>query len=404
MILKRSLVSTLSQLIGRLANFALPLLFIGKFGGSETSDLLFVTLAVVFFFGTTLSNAASDAFTPGLSNKHICIADNKWHNLVISLSIISCILVIVIVFSFNWYTFCLALISLFLVYVGLSSSLQVSKLYFSGDFLTPGISWSFRWIAVIPIIFLSDQALAALGFLFSVLIADTARLLFLLRCANNVNQLNFEKEKKVLSSDLVLWYMFSSSLAGLNPLVDRFVASYLGEGAVSQLELIERIASLFLLVPTVGLMQVLNVEINKKVKNYKNWKSDGLLFMVLVFSVIWSLLCLLMLWLLGDLLQSLFDVDSLGGGESISYGLIVLAAMAPALFVGMIGVRILLALNKGRLVFYLSGLSLVINAAGSIPLGFLIGVNGILLATIFTYSVTALLLVFACSKSTRKAA
>lgn len=402
-IIKKSLVSTLSQLTGRLANFILPLLFLSKFGGSEASDSLFVAFAVVFFFGSTLSNAASDAFTPGLSNQHICGPDRKWLSLIVFISIFSSIFIMIIVAKFSRYTLFLSIVACFLVYVGLSSSLKVSKLYCSGDFLTPGVTWSFRWIAIVPIFLVDDEALAAVLFLTFILAADITRLFILSKRVKNFECMSSLTEKKVLSSNIVLCFMFSASLSGLNPLVDRFVASYIEGGAVSHLELIERIASMFLLIPTVGIIQVLNVEINEKIKSKDSWRYEVLLFKVLAFSTAWSLLCSLVLWALGDNIFSVFEVESWVVGQNIEFGLYILIAMAPALFIGMVCVRILLALNKGRLVLIISGASLLVNAGSSIPLGITIGVNGILLATIFTYSVTASLLIFSCSKSFQKA-
>ena len=205
-------------------------------------------------------------------------------------------------------------------------------------------------------------------------------------------------KKKILPSNLVIWFVCSSSLSGLNPLVDRFIASSIEEGSVSQLELIERLASLFLLIPTVGVLQVLNVEINKKINNFVEWDCVNFLGKILLLAMVWSALCILILWLFHEYLFSIFGGKTWGDVDAFYYGLVILTAMAPALFVGMVGVRILLAMNRGRSVLYLSAFSLVFNAATSFQLGKLFGVNGILIATILTYSVTALFLIFLCSK------
>lgn len=398
MILRNSFVSTLSQLTGRLANFILPLIFLAKFGGSSASDTLFLALSVVFFFGSTLSNSASDAFTPSLSDQYFCKPDVKWLILNILLSAVASILIVFFASGFSYYVLSISLVSFLLVFVGLSSSFQVSKLYYFGNFTTPGISWSLRWISLLPILFIQDVFFAALGFLIFILIADTGRLFLLIKSVVKLSGFRSIVEEKVLSSGPVIWFMCSSSLSGLNPLVDRFIASYIGEGSVSQLELIERIASLFLLIPTVGVLQVLNVEINKKIKNDSGWKYSNFLGQVFLSSIAWSLFCFFVLWLFRDHLFEIFEVGIWGGIHRFTYGLVILIAMAPALFTGMIGVRILLALNKGRLVLMLSGASLIVNAVTSIPLGVTLGVNGILLATIFTYSFTAVLLMVICSK------
>lgn len=50
LVIRKSFYSTISQLAGRSPNFILPLVFLGKFGGSEASDLLFLSLAIVFFW------------------------------------------------------------------------------------------------------------------------------------------------------------------------------------------------------------------------------------------------------------------------------------------------------------------------------------------------------------------
>lgn len=402
MILRMSLVSTLSQLFGRLANFILPLLFLVTFGGSQVSDTLFLAFSIVFFFGSTLANSASDAFTPSLSNDSVNRPDGNWLIFVTFLSAISFFLVFISPPEISRYSIAISFISLSLVFVGLLSSLHTSKLYFFGDFITPGVTWSFRWIAIIPILLFHDVKLAAVGFLLFVLIADTVRLTLLIRSAEIRERLKPLNKEKVLSSSLVIWFMCSSSLSGLNPLIDRFIAGYLGEGAVSQLELVERLASLFLLVPTIGILQVLNVEINKKIDSHSEWDHSAFLWQVFLGSVAWSLFCLLTLWLFNENLYFIFGREIWENVSIFSYGLTILISMAPALFIGMVGVRILLALSKGRLVFYLSGASLIVNAVTSFPLGIMLGVNGILLATVLTYSLTALALVLFCSKYCRE--
>lgn len=398
---RKSLISTFSQLIGRVANFVLPLLFLARFGASETTDALFLAFAIIFFFGGTLSNAASDAFIPSLSNEYRSRPSREWLQLIFVLSSISFFLFMVFSHEINHYTLLLSLVSFLLVFVGLFSSLYVSELYYSGDYYTPGITWSFRWIALIPIFLLDDVAVASSTFLSLILFADIARLFILVRVVKKGYKQNASNSERTISSELVFWFILSSSLSGLNPLIDRFIASYLGEGSVSQLELVERLASLFLLLPTVGVLQVINVEINKKINSSSGLKCDIYLFWVFISSMVWVSLCVIILWFFDQLLFELFAKEVWSSVEDFSYGLLILIAMAPSLFLGMVAVRILLALNKGQTVMRLSLASLVANTIVSIPIGILLGVNGILLGSIFTYTLTASALVFMCSKYCR---
>lgn len=398
LVIRKSFYSTISQLAGRSPNFILPLVFLGKFGGSEASDLLFLSFAIVFFLGTTLSNAASDAFIPDFSERKINRPSVKWRNSILALSLLSLMLVAFLAPEISFYTLCIAIISMFLVAVGLSSAFYISQLYFHGDFVTPGITWGFRWVSVFPVLLVDDVKIAALLFYFSILVADILRWFVLKKSAACYLHQSPDQSFRVVGVSGAFWFMLSASLSGLNPLVDRFIAGTLATGSLSQLEVIERIASLFLLVPTIGVMQVINVEVSRRIKNSEFFHFDNMLLKWFVAASLWSILCISFFIYFGGVFVNLFRASEWLGHQSFMFGVIILVSSAPSMFVGMICVRILLGMRKSRVVLIYSGCSLFFNAVVSIMLSSLYGVNGILMGTLLTYSFTGIMLIIHCSR------
>lgn len=398
LLIRKSFYSTISQLAGRSPNFILPIVFLGKFGGSGASDQLFLSWAIVFFLGATLSNAASDAFIPDLSESKINRPSVKWRNSILALSLFSLILVAFLAPEIGFYTLCIAIISMFLVAVALSSAFYVSQSYFYGDFVTPGITWVFRWVSVFPILLVDNVEIAALLFYFSVLVADILRWFVLKKSVARYLPQSSDQSLRIVGVSGAFWFMLSASLSGLNPLVDRFIAGTLVTGSLSQLEVIERIASLFLLVPTIGVMQVINVEVNRKIQSSDFLHFDFMLLKWFFAASLWSVVCISFVIYFGEFVVNLLEISEWLGHQSFIFGVIILISSAPSMFVGMICVRILLGMKKSRVVLVYSGCSLGFNAVVSIVLSSLYGVNGILLGTLLTYSFTGVMLVLHCSR------
>jgi len=360
--------------------------------------MLFLAFSLVFFFGTTLANAASDVFVSSLTEGSGHKTGRGWRYVISSLALAAFFFALFLAQNVGSYEFAIALLSMLLVAVGLASAFQVSQLYFYGDFVTPGVTWALRWIAIVPIITLDNVILAALAFYTLILVADVFRWIILRREAKKrISDPVFDKSKKINIS-AVLLFMFSASLSGLNPVVDRLIANFLPVGAVSQLEFVERVASLFLLLPTIGVMQVINVEVNKKIKEGQAFKLEYMLVIWFIAALCWSFFCSIIVFYFFDYAIALLNSESWIEKKRFTSGVLILIATAPSMFVGMICVRILLGLKKGRVVLVYSFCSLVFNAAVSAPLSWALGVNGILIGTLLTYSFTGIFLIIHCSR------
>lgn len=389
----QGVISTAAQMMGRTANFALPFLLVYQFGVSARTDTLFLVIAVSFYIGGSLANAASDAIVVELSS-------GKTGKSIRRFSLYSACIsagMFLIVWGFiddqhPTFTLVLTVAGGFIAVFGLLSSYYVAACYTKNNFFLPGASWCYRWVAIVPLFATSDPDWGLATFISLIAIADGFRFWHLRRWAGRRAAATVtELELKSIAS-----YVLAAASSGLNPIVDRLVAGTLASGAVTAVELAERAVGLVLLVPTAGLLQVMNVEINKKIGVNKRWDYGRLLFHVFWMSGLWALgfIVLVHLPAFGDIARA-FDMPY--KLADIRAYITVLLSSLPAMLVGMVLVRILIAYRQAKLVLIIAVSSVILNAVLSFWLSVYLGVYGILLATLAVYSFTSIALLALCA-------
>lgn len=395
-LVRQGLVSTGAQVLGRSANFALPFLVVYQFGVSITTDTLFLVFAVSLYIGGTLSNAASDAIVVELTACEKGKSIRRFTRLSIVISFVG-LTVLWLFLSQNYQIFGFVLIAagFFIALFGLLSSYYVAACHKRKNFVVPGVSWSYRWLALLPLLFVSDAALGVALFIAAIALADGVRFWHLKRVVGSPPTGVRELELKGVGS-----YVLAAASTGLNPIVDRMIAGTLPSGAVTAVELAERATGLILLVPTIGLLQVINVEINEKIGLDKEWDYRRLLFHTFWLSSLWALtfVIIVKLPIFAEIIGS-FDIPYTLA--DVKTYIIILLASLPATFLGMVLVRILVAYRRGKLVLFVAVGSVVLNAVLSYWMSLYLGVQGILLATLFVYSFTAISLLLLCASFRR---
>lgn len=388
---RTGLVSTLAQLAGRIVNFILPILLLTKFGVSAETDAFFIVLAAAFYVSGSLANSATDALIPYIV-AHKAITKTKLWLLVSNLIGFLTILICLFFLPETSLRLLLSIVigGLLIAISGFYSSRLVAFCYANNDYVNPGISWLYRVFALLPLLSIQNVNESVAYCMLALGAGDLMRLYHL----NLIVKKLGSQEVKNLSPPPSFRYYLSTMLGpvtlGINPIVDRFIASTLGTGQVSMLEMSERLWGLFTMVLTVGLLQVLHVEFSKSITtqppNFNHSKLLGGIFFSVLFL---ALLVIIFLEFFKPLLKS--NIQQLDLPTVLDY-VNILILSTPAMITGMVCARILIALKNPFDVMIIAIFAMLFNIILSMGLAIYFELTGVILATLIVYSITALLL------------
>lgn len=384
-------LSTFAQLIGRMVNFFFPILLLARFGGSAETDSFFLVLAGAFYVAGTLANSAADALIPYILAYKPIIRVRSW---LLASVLIGTLAITICLFFLPETPFrlMLALVvgGLLIAISGFYSSRLVALCYAHNDFVTPGISWLYRGLVFFPL-FLVAGVVESLAYCMLALgLGDLLRLGHLSRTVKKLDLLEVKVDSTPPTFRYFLAVMVGGVVMGLNPIVDRFVASTLAVGQVSVLEMSERLSGLFTMVLTVGLLQVLHVEISRVVNDRIAASKLSRLLGSVFFSV--TFLVLLVIAILELVMPMLSQYVELNDFVDVQLYVYILLLSAPATITGMVCARILIAFNQSLDIMVIGIVATLMNVVLSIWLAAYIELTGILLATLLVYSITMLLL------------
>lgn len=392
----QSVLSTLSQVIGRLVNVLIPFLVIASVGATSTTDFFFLALTASFYFYGTVANALSDNLSSRL------IVDNKALSprAGILYALVSGLLVAGFLVSKEWsaeddghliITASLALAAAF----GILAVLYTSKLTADQDYYSPGLTWAWR-LAIVVIIFGFCQPEKNQIAIFAVCLCagDFLRITTLWLLARKTNEgrvSKFLKPKEIVA----LWpYIVGTLLLGLNPVVDRLIASMSHPGAITLLETADRAFWPVVSILTIGFQAVILVSIANLYKakqlSLQYWNRLILIsFLVgLTGSVIVLAIRLLLESAAGEALLSKLSATQI---DTVGDCLLVFALLAPVITFGTTCSRLLIVANKNMTILLLCLLSLVSNVVFSYALFIAFGLPGIVAGTVASYLATNVL-------------
>lgn len=189
--------------------------------------------------------------------------------------------------------------------------------------------------------------------------------------------------------------ILSSLLIYVNPIIDKQMAANLGVGSVSHLEYGEKIFSIFSGFAIVGLSTVLYPYYSEKVANKE--------YDTLVTFLKRTLKAIILPLIIGtavivfysiDLIRILFERGNFLAEDTLVVSEIMNLYMIsfPIMTIGIIGVRLMNALQLNRLVMYYSVVNLVLNVGLNIFFLEWLGLKGIALSTSIVYTVNAILM------------
>jgi len=389
MLEKRSLsrqviLSTLAQISGRSVNVALPFLVVFFCGAGNQVDSFFVALSIAFYFYGSVSGAMNDSLASARLSTRRSLA--PLHAIVFaSMSgLFSAAILIVILDQSDSFSWVMGFMAGALSFLGVMTCLWVPVLTVRHDFYTSGFSWLWRLVVLLvatPLVGTSTPVL--LLFAYCLVLADLLRLMTLALVASRPFPVTVKY--LALGSVIAFWpYILGTLLQGLNPVVDRLMASLLVEGSVVVLEMADRLFWAVAAILTIGLQPVLLISLGEKYiaaeLDPAYWRR--LLSMVFFGASGCALLLVVLGWLLVIYMGEWVLPELTGEQRWAIWGCVIIYALIlPAYVVATVCSRIFIIAERHSLLLFLGFISLVVNVVFSYPLLLMLGVKGIVLGT-----------------------
>ncbi|OGS93679.1 MAG: hypothetical protein A3K04_03305 [Gallionellales bacterium RBG_16_56_9] len=248
---------TAANLFARAAAGVLPFVMAWYFGATFTTDALFWVFSAILFLGGAFSNALETVVVPWVSRKEHKATGKRWlssASVGIVLPALAGIGVFVVLNKWllgSGYLLAAESVRLAETYINQNTSvilfMMLSGLW-SGvflaraRFLSPAVSLSLKWwgTLVVLVILCENDAIGLLGYSF--LVGEALRLVLLATLIRGELWSSGLSWRGLAAATREMpWrdfgFMFLTTVAlHVNPMVDRFMASWLGAGAVSLFE------------------------------------------------------------------------------------------------------------------------------------------------------------------------
>lgn len=399
---KNIAVATVSQMLGRSIAFAIPFLLLNVYSPGKATDGFFLALAIGFFFYGTLANALTDTVVARATQGLPVLSASRRILLGLILAVPAGGIVLLATQHLP-SGLAMALGTAVMVLAGLHAAFSSALLSAAHRFAAPGLLWGLR-AAPLVLWWLARPDLSLLGWLVVMLaLADSGRALLLLQHGKRRGVAQRDGGWRTLQSSAVV--VAGSVISGVNPIVDRFIASLHGPGGISLLEAGERMYGVLATLVTIGVMNVVLVRLSaertpERFRRLLARIGTG----VVCWAAVWSVTAAVAWLALGDwLVGSLIRGDS---EQRTTVTLVFLAYLAglPVFALSLVCVRAYLAQGWHRSIFFLAIVSLTANLALSLGLFVVIGLPGIAAATTIVYCLTTALMCRQLLTSPRPAA
>lgn len=398
--LKHASLVSLFYVLGRSANVLLPVFVIYHYGASDTTDFFFLGLSISFYFYGTLFNSVVETNIPLLIRQNILISTR--HSIYLSILAV----VVITLFLANYRS--LVSVSEFWRYLvsfcgisvcGLLSVRNTVVLFSNKKFFLPNILWSLRFFPILFVIWQGDNdAIALVEMTLLLLIMDFVRLLVIK--ADPSSQLSMQPidSSSGKMGTAVLLMFLAVVVTGLNPVVDRWIASFSGPGAVSVLDISERLFWTLHASIAAGFISVSLVDMSYKSRQSgagRYWKKMTLLAFLIGIGgfALLSILSFLFIGYLGSATLPKLDAEN---HWRIIHCVLFYGMGIPLLMVGGVCGRFALIHERYYSILILAIVSFTLNVFLSLLLYRFLAVPGIALATSLTYLIVVSLGILVC--------
>ena len=250
-------VSSAGEIFGRAINIILPFAVIGMHGTSLLTDNFFLAMAVAFFVQGSLANVCITALVPEFIN-HIEKRDlSNFFRLSIMAGLLAAVFSLVLASeTLSPFATVVSMGSIATIsFCGIAAAPAVAALNANHVYGIAGVAWGFRIIPVLMYMLYKPEAVNLYLLLMGLAIADIMRMMLMLWLARK--WLSLEESYKPLHFPQAARYLIvASSIAGLTPLLVRWIASFGDAGTVSLFEVADRIYGAIASIATIGVGNV----------------------------------------------------------------------------------------------------------------------------------------------------
>ena len=399
----RVALSSAGEIAGRAVNLLLPFALFAIHSISDVTDCFFIVLAISFFFQGTLANSLVNALVPEfVKNEEICTLRNFMLWIFASGILAALIATSSAIGLFSQGETLLIAASVFLMTgTGLASAPATAVLYANHRYTPPGLTWGLR-IIPIAIYIQWHPAMPALHLLLAGLaLADTARFIILHRLTQG--QLTLQKAPPLHLPSSALHMILGAAIAGITPLLARWIASFDEAGSVTIFEAADRIYSAIASLATIGVGNVMLVYLSR-LANTRDGEQGW--HLMLRSSFAWGLLWLALsfiFWLLFPLLTSWFQLQTEPAMTEVRHTFLAFSFGIPGFIMTIVLSRRILTLELSHTLITTALAGLTFSAIVGSTLFTLTGTSGIALALSGTQYLAAWMMFISVRKASRNA-
>lgn len=382
-------LSTLSNVIGRSANILIAYSVLMVYGATVETDQFFFVLAVAYLFFGTAANALCEATVTLAVHRQAAPRP-----LTITAGGLGAAAVVLAGTTITGrldavYAFALALMA----GAGICNGIAAGFLHAAERYVLTGASWSVRLAALAIYYLLFKDPLTLKWLALFIGLADWTRFWIMNRTARSVPACVPSPQAGSCVKKILVTYgafFVAMMIFGVNPLVDRWVASLGGPGGISLLEAGGRIYDMLASVGSMGLMSVLLTHVAQAAaRNDLSRKWRGVVQKVVLWCTGWLLIGVICgLWPLGWWLRTFTDLETAQTALVVRLYWYYLPGM-PALLIFATYVKRVQALGYLRTLVWLALFSVAANLGLSLLLRLIMGLPGIALATTLTHYAAA---------------
>lgn len=380
--------ATAANILGRAGNLLVPFIVLGLHESGRETDSFFIGFAVAFYFFGTLSNSVCDALVPRLASAPFNFTHARWA-LISAFAAILSLTTTAALSQIGNGTISLVEITSFAVMAGAGvyASPAIAALHLQNRYALPNLLWLTRLVPLAAYSSISTSQTPLYLLALGLAVADVIRAWILMNRARLRLFTTSGSNRDGREARNIVPIMAASIIAGLNPLIDRWIAALGEPGAITTLEAAERVYQAIASVATIGVTSVLLVYLSRAHQHQRletSWSRA--LAAAFPWAAFWLATALGVGWLVFP--NEILPLFNLGADatDTATSTYLAYAWGLPALIYGLFVVRRYVVEGRLRQLLMFAVLSVLLNAILS-WVGFnLLGITGIAIATTAVYT------------------
>lgn len=371
-------LSSAGEVAGRAVNLVLPFAIFSVHGVDLFTDSFFLATAVAFFVYGSLTNALVNALVPELVRDARLVDVRNclgWAAIAALLTALVVFIVATAPLSFV-STVLVGLATALMAASGLAAAPAVAVLNSDHRYGMPGLTWSLRLVPLAFYVIWWPVFPALQWLLAGLALADAGRaviLLWLARGRLSLAGVGVPMHFPVAALRLIL----ASAVAGLTPLVARWIASFGEPGTVSLFEAGDRIYAAIASLATIGMGNVTLVylaRLSGTSEERRGWR--WIVWTSMAWSLLWLSMCVF-IWAMFPFVSGWLNLQSGEMVDQVREIFLALSLGIPGFVMTGVLSRRLLTAGRSELFMPITLAGLVFTACAGWPMSVWVGAAGI---------------------------